>query len=43
MPRARSQVDAIIDQLATMRTHIQSLNEALVNQVCPLHKLKLAC
>jgi hypothetical protein len=42
MPRARSQVEAIIDQLATIRAHIQSLNQTLANQVCPFYKLEPA-
>jgi hypothetical protein len=42
MPRARSQVEAIIDQLATMRAHIQSLNQTLANQVCLFYILELA-
>jgi hypothetical protein len=43
MPRARSQVEVIIDQLATMRAHIQSLNQSLANQVSPFYTFSLMC
>lgn len=37
MPRARSQVDVIIEQLATTRAHIQLLNQTLADQVSMLY------
>jgi nitrate reductase assembly molybdenum cofactor insertion protein NarJ len=33
MPRARSQVEVIIEQLATIRAHILTLNQTLADQV----------
>lgn len=43
MPRAHSQVEAIIDQLATTRANIQTLNQTLVNPVSQLRIPRNIC